>query len=753
MEPQTRAVVSARLASTMSAMSARHIATGKVMTAVTAMTATAFVIACQLALLTGCPGHPQPPQRVNDTNDTPLRIRIANAEALRAGGLTELVELATHGTRAERMLALRGLGRIGGKRALDVLVTTLADPDAEVVAEAAGAIGLATSLDEADAGTAELSRALLAVQGGTHHVDAEVIVIEALGRAADATAQPRLARGLGATEPRIAAASAIALGRHGRRKIELAAPARQALVVALRHADGEVRFAAAYALAREQLPATPSVPREPDPLRESGTQLARLVADPMPEVRAQAVAALARRKWVIPARNELEAALRDRDWRVAAEAVRALTGEASDVKGHEAVAMALDEHLARLLRGEPTEAHVIEEGLRLLANHAGSGGVAGAIEGFARRADKVAPPIARGWIECLANLILVRATRQPFSSQTQCGHGGLPEHLRLPLLAELITAGVGSLETRRDALRLLLGHADPRVRAAGLGTLAPLWKAGDANDHRAAISTLVAAFGSRELIVSGTAIEAAAAIYTEIGEGDHADLDAALIARAQIEQEPELGAALLELIGKRTIAAGASACRGGLTAAPVIAAAAAKCLAALGEPAPPLPVGVAALPPVDVAQVIGRSLRWHLLTTRGDIVIGLRPDVAPWAVATVVALTRKGFYDGLEFHRVVANFVVQGGDPTETGWGGVGFSLPSEPSTGAGFVTGGVGIPDGGRDSGNGQLFVMHSRAAHLDGRYTWIGRVESGQKSADALLIGDEITRAVIEVVPAREK
>jgi peptidyl-prolyl cis-trans isomerase B (cyclophilin B) len=147
--------------------------------------------------------------------------------------------------------------------------------------------------------------------------------------------------------------------------------------------------------------------------------------------------------------------------------------------------------------------------------------------------------------------------------------------------------------------------------------------------------------------------------------------------------------------------------------------------------------------------VIGKKLLWHLATTRGEIVIELRPDVAPWAVASIVTLTEKGFYDGIEFHRVVPDFVVQGGDPTQSGWGGPGYTLPAEPAAsldGAGFVTGGVGIADAGKDSGGSQWFIMHSHAPHLDGRYTWIGSVATGQKSADALLIGDRVEKATIE-------
>jgi cyclophilin family peptidyl-prolyl cis-trans isomerase len=145
-------------------------------------------------------------------------------------------------------------------------------------------------------------------------------------------------------------------------------------------------------------------------------------------------------------------------------------------------------------------------------------------------------------------------------------------------------------------------------------------------------------------------------------------------------------------------------------------------------------------------------VRWKLSTTAGPVTIELVPDVAPWAVAAIVSLTRKGFYDGLELHRVVPNFVVQGGDPTESGSGGPGFMLPAEPSdglAGKGFVAGGVGIADSGRDSGGSQWFVMHSRAPHLDGRYTWIGKVIDGQKSADELVIGDKVVGATVEVSP----
>src|SRR5690606_7171741 len=121
--------------------------------------------------------------------------------------------------------------------------------------------------------------------------------------------------------------------------------------------------------------------------------------------------------------------------------------------------------------------------------------------------------------------------------------------------------------------------------------------------------------------------------------------------RASAETDVELASSLYALVGKRAIAGGADVCHRGLAGPPARAKAAAECLRALGEAAPLPPPAEVAPPPGDPAGVIGTRPRWHLATTRGEIVIELRPDVAPWAVASIVALTRRGFYDGLEFHR------------------------------------------------------------------------------------------------------
>ena len=670
------------------------------------------------------------------SDDVALRIRVANAEARRGGGVAELVGLAAQGTKPGRLLALRGLGRVGatgGAEVATTLVAALGDRDPDVVGAAAQAIGLAAALDDGDLGATDALIAALP-RGGAP-------VIEALGRAGTVAAQPALVAALG--DPKQAAQAALALGRFGRRKLALAEPSRRALVAAAASADPAVRYGAVYTLAREfEPPADPAVV----------TALIARLGEPAPEIRALAIAGLGRRKAIAAARAagaRLDQALLDRDWRVAVEAVRAL-GDRDD--GKDAIAAAVVRRYGELERGDATAAHVVLEGERALAGAASRPAVARALAILAAHdpASAALPALTRGWIECLAIAATVRAQPDPaFQALDRCGLG---DHLRLPLIAELVAADVGSLAVRRAALARLLGHREPRVRAAGLGAIAALWKAGEPSDQRELAQALTAALEATDPTVAGAAVDAAAAVSDAIGAGDHGWLDAAVVARATRERDPELGSSLLELIGKRAIAAGAAACRAGLTGDPVRAKAAGHCLGALGEPVPAAAPLAADLPPVDVTAVIGRRLRWRVTTSRGELVIRLHPDAAPWAVATVVALTRRGFYDGLEFHRVVPDFVVQGGDPTESGSGGPGFAIPAEPAAvgdGTGYVAGGVGVADAGRDSGGSQWFIMHSRAPHLDGRYTWFGAVESGQNAANALLVGDRILRATIEDVP----
>jgi peptidylprolyl isomerase len=123
----------------------------------------------------------------------------------------------------------------------------------------------------------------------------------------------------------------------------------------------------------------------------------------------------------------------------------------------------------------------------------------------------------------------------------------------------------------------------------------------------------------------------------------------------------------------------------------------------------------------------------------GKVTIQLRPDLAPKHVERIKELTRKGFYDGTVFHRVIPGFMAQGGDPTGTGTGGSGVKLRAEFS-GEPFVRGVVGMArSASPDSADSQFFIMFASSPSLDGRYTIIGNVIEGMEGVDRIKAGDK--------------
>lgn len=126
-------------------------------------------------------------------------------------------------------------------------------------------------------------------------------------------------------------------------------------------------------------------------------------------------------------------------------------------------------------------------------------------------------------------------------------------------------------------------------------------------------------------------------------------------------------------------------------------------------------------------------------TIKGDIKIQLFPEIAPFTVLSFVRLSEKGFYRSTYFHRIVPNFVIQGGDPEGTGWGGPGYSLRSEfsPLT---FDAGFVGMASSGKDTEGSQFFITQSPQPHLDGKYTLFGKVISGMDVVNKIQVDDKI-------------
>ncbi len=124
----------------------------------------------------------------------------------------------------------------------------------------------------------------------------------------------------------------------------------------------------------------------------------------------------------------------------------------------------------------------------------------------------------------------------------------------------------------------------------------------------------------------------------------------------------------------------------------------------------------------------------------GDVVIRLRPDLAPKHVAQIKKLVKMKFYDGIVFHRVIPGFMAQTGDPTGTGTGGSTLpNIPAEFSTKAHFMRGTVGMARSSeKNSANSQFFICFAPQPSLDGNYTIWGEVISGMDNVDAIKPGE---------------
>jgi len=140
-----------------------------------------------------------------------------------------------------------------------------------------------------------------------------------------------------------------------------------------------------------------------------------------------------------------------------------------------------------------------------------------------------------------------------------------------------------------------------------------------------------------------------------------------------------------------------------------------------------------------------REVIAHINTSRGELSVLLKASSAPRTVANFVRLAERKFYDGLTFHRVVQDFVVQGGCPRGDGWGDPGYMIREEINP-IRFKTGTIGMATSGRDTGGSQFFLCLSPQPHLDGRYTAFGELLDGLDVLNKIEIGDTIVSVTIE-------
>jgi cyclophilin family peptidyl-prolyl cis-trans isomerase/HEAT repeat protein len=621
----------------------------------------------------------------------------------------DLVRLLQDGEARIRRRAALAVGRVGLSEAVGPLAGLLKDADPEVQQMAAFALGLIGDARAREPLVAALSDTSLLVRGSA---------AEALGLIGDAAAAPPvadLAAGIvesGALpETYSEADESVRDSPAGAFRLALFALVRMRayseLARAVLDAAGRPRvrwWPVAYALQRI----------EDERARQA---LTMLLEDAHPYTRAFAAKGLGgiRDRGAVPQLLPLAGRTGDADRMVAVEAIRAL-GRIADPAGAPVLLKILQSREA-----DPT--------LRLEAASAiGAIRTDGVYDTLLDLLGDSQPPIRAAAIRALAEFdteafVTVLSAMDPDPHWT----------VRAALATVL---GELPADAALPRLRLMLDDADDRVLPSVLAAIAKLRPA-DAG------SILL-----QHLKRNDPVVRTAAA--TALGELRVAGGDAALAEAYRFgEKDPAYTA--------RAAALSALSAYGSSAAVPVLSAAladkdwavrvrAAELLKKLDpaselaekiRPAPTLPGGVTYTAPQVANPPV--STQVFIDTDRGSIQLELAVLDAPLTVANFVSLVRKGYFNGLTFHRVVPDFVVQAGDPRGDGEGGPGYTIRDELNQRP-YLRGTLGMALDWKDTGGSQFFITHSPQPHLDGRYTVFGRVLSGMDVVDRIQQWDVI-------------
>ncbi len=668
-----------------------------------------------LALARSAEDIPEPPRLQK-------LARVLELEDSRSIGVGEMDRLLADSDRGVRRRACLAAGRIGDPLLVPSLVGRLSDVEPEIRQMAAFALGLIGDKSAAP----PLLKAL---------DDPEMVVrlraAEALGRVGDAAVAARLAQKVVAMAPQGVPNVAVrgddpggATDAWAELRFTLVALARlkdeTAATSALLY-SGQSRFdwwAATWVAMRLEKPSL-------RPVLETGAASADGLS------RAYAARGLAALK--DPSVFDLLLKLtRDRESRVVVAALRAL-GTLGDAR---AVAV-----LVPFLSGNDT-LHAWEA-LRALAALPADPAVKG----------RVVPLLVHEepWIRAAALRVLARLDREELAFVLS---GQDPEPS--PLVRASLAEGLGEAgdEPAQRMLFAMLNDPAPGVRSAVLAALGRARGKDAADTLRKALtdpddgirSTAIDSLSELKL----ASVEDAAQVYrsslpAQGGTDDHLDSRRSAIGAAAVLAGEDAARKLL---------------RDAATGDPsrIVRVAAAKALSAQKVDAPNPGPEPAVRPFADYAEfmvpydprpgvtVYGPRVVIH--TVRGVIEMQLDIVDAPLATDSFVNLARRGYFDGLTFHRVVPGFVAQGGDPRGDGTGGPGYTLRCEYGEKA-YGRGVVGMALSGKDTGGSQFFITLDPAPHLDGNYAVLGWVTSGMEIADALRPGDVMER--VEVYTGR--
>jgi cyclophilin family peptidyl-prolyl cis-trans isomerase/HEAT repeat protein len=447
--------------------------------------------------------------------------------------------------------------------------------------------------------------------------------------------------------------------------------------------------------------------------------LALLARDEEPVIRTTAVAGFARGPWRPAWQAAVAASLRDPDWRVraAACAVLATRPEAGPSDGDREVLRA---------QIDAVEPHLRVAALRAAAIHPGVMSP-DALRGMAVR--------EQPWIA--GEALLAATALDPEGTSKLLGEWLGDESPEWRRRSAARAAVLLPKERREQIAATVVSSGDAGVQLAWLDAVSAL-------DPAWAVETVRGLLDAPDPMVRSLAVD----VLHDVGAVDGSDTALELAARWRDDEipdaraaawtaalelaEPERRAELVELAfgepddGLRTLVA--ETARG------------------LGLPvvAPPREARHGQQWYRDLVDWAADAHALDVVTVRGTLRIVLDTRSAPLTAREIADLAATGFYDGLDFHRVVPNFVVQGGDPRGDGWGGPGFTLADEPSM-MPFDMWRVGIATSGRHTGGCQLFAMLLPSDRLTGHYTNIGEVSHGRGVLERLQVGDRIVRVEV--------
>jgi HEAT repeat protein/cyclophilin family peptidyl-prolyl cis-trans isomerase len=581
-----------------------------------------------------------------------------------------------------RAVAARSLGRIQNRGSVPALTRALDDPSALVRRQAAFALGLV--------GDSTAAPALLRRLDVETDAAARTSLVSALGDAGGRKAAPALVRALRGKDAAERRAAALAAARL--RDSTLV----DALADASRDASPDVRWRSAYALGRIGD-------------RLGASTLRRLTDDKSEIVRYHSARALGE-VGDSSATPRLVALLHDPAWRVRTHAAQALGALRARRDARSLYPLLRDRH-----------PHVRWQAAISLGSIQDSSSVRALTEALRDSSSGVVQAAATALLQIQgeAAVVSVAPALDLLPGFLRSGLieslGSVPGSLALSILT---ARAADSTDAPLQAGAATALGKRPADRARALEVLRPLLAARDFT----VVCSAAEALGALGDTVS---IPAIAGLLRRSGSPEEGDIrTSAATALAALKTSPALDALRVARTDpERRIREIASTALG--LPADSIAA----------SPAPRLRVE-----PVPSSPAVSASIE----TSRGVIRIALDSDRAPRTVENFSRLARSGYFDGITFHRVVPDFVIQDGCPRGDGWGGPGYVIPCEYNDRP-YEAGTVGMALSGKDTGGSQWFVTLAPAPRLDGRYTAFGSVTSGMEIVERIMPGDRIVRVTV--------